>query len=79
MYTKFKGKQILVKSRTPIKSTLDATHNSRVDYFASLKKNLPILKKDLLTKQQRLIDLEKSLDMNLNLVQIQEKILYVHR
>ena len=63
----------MVKSRTPIKSTLDATHNSRVDYFASLKKNLPILKKDLLTKQQRLIDLEKSLDMNLNLVQIQEK------
>ena len=42
--TKFKGKQVLVKSKTPIKSTLDATHNSRVKYFADLKRSLPLQK-----------------------------------
>lgn len=70
---RYKAKQIQVKARTPIRSTLDATHNNRVKYFRDLKKSLPSKKRELNQKQKRLDFLVTTSDHQLNDNEMEEK------
>jgi len=68
-----KPRNVSVKARTPNKSTLDATHNSKVQYFQELKKNLPDKKRELYQKEKKLDYLNNTPDLNCTEEQIFEK------